>query len=113
MDNFFSKNLLYLRTCEELSYVDMAENLGIGKSTLEAYEKGRSEPTLSVIMNIIRYFGISFSVITEVDLAEEKIPLVAEPTESYGGEVAKLKIQIETLKEALREIGKGINQKNL
>lgn len=87
----------------------LADDLGISKSLISQYERGESEPTLSVLIKIARYFGCSLDDITDKDLSmyeyhEPDRSTVKEP----DGEYNKLKIENQTLREALREIGKGI-----
>ena len=110
MDNFFSKNIKYLRSREGLSLVDLADKIGISKSVLNQYENGRTQPTLPILQNIVHYFGYSMDDITERDL--QSTPVVREPEAQYEkkelDELKKLRIENNALREALREIGKGI-----
>lgn len=112
MANFFAKNLKYLRDrVKGVSQNELAEALGVGKSAISAYERGDSEPTLGVLIKIIRYFGVTFSDITELDMERDSSSL-AEPGVKYRKtDTARLQIENETLREALREIGRGIHSK--
>jgi len=113
VDNFFSGNLRFLREQRGLSQDGLCLEIGCSKSALSQYERGESEPTLHVIRNIVHYFGVTFDRITDVDLS--KSPLIAlEPEPEYKAvskELERLRIQNETLKQALNEIGKGLKSK--
>jgi transcriptional regulator with XRE-family HTH domain len=110
MDNFFSSNLEYLRKMRNLSLQALADKTGISKSAIESYEKGQSSPTLDKLLLIIQYFGCTLDEITEKDMRHPVISVAREPEVIYGSEVERLKIENNALREALREIGKGIKQ---
>ena len=119
MDNFFYKNIAYLRKTRNLNLIQMGKIMGIGKSQVAQYEHGKNEPTLGVVINVIRYFGITFSQLVETDfnkpveyIVDEPVHVVNEPGEySRLDQLKELEIENRTLKQALREIGKGINEK--
>lgn len=106
LDNFFSKNLRHLRQQKGLSQDDLCLKIGCSKSALSQYERGSSEPTLHVIDSIVRYFGVDFDSLTHKDL--ETQPIVEEAKPSYNTEFDRLRFENETLRQALREIGKGM-----
>jgi len=47
------------RTLGDLDRVDVAEALGVSKSTLAYYERGDSEPTVSVLAAYRRHYGVN------------------------------------------------------
>ncbi len=109
MDNYFSNNLKYLRKQKGIALQPLADQLGISKSLLNQYELGNSEPTLGNLIKIVHYFGCSLDVIAEKDITKGILTTVQEPEEKYGNsEVNRLRIENNALREALREIGKGI-----
>jgi transcriptional regulator with XRE-family HTH domain len=72
MDNYLSKNLEFLRKAHDLSYADMAEIIGMGKSIVGNYEKGTAEPNASTIFKVVQHFGISLQDLMETDLSVTK-----------------------------------------
>ena len=55
----FSQRLLELRTQNKLSQTNAAENLQIGSRTYQYYESGEREPTLTILVRIARFYGVS------------------------------------------------------
>ena len=55
----FSERLHSLRKTTPLSQKKMAEELGIVFRSYRRYECGESEPTLSIMLKIADYFGVS------------------------------------------------------
>ena len=111
MDKFFHRNIRYLRQQKGLSQDDLCNEIGCSKSALSQYERGESEPTLHVIDNIVRYFGVDFDTITHTDIQRHGMNVVSEPAAQYQTELTRLKIENQALKDALREIGKGMQNK--
>lgn len=59
----FSKNLRYLRESRGLK-LDEFEFLGIKKGTMSNYELGNTEPKLSLLCEISKFFRISIDVLS-------------------------------------------------
>jgi transcriptional regulator with XRE-family HTH domain len=109
VDNYFSKNLKFLRESRKLSLQAFSDEIGLSKSVLNQYELGNTEPTLGPLIKIIRYFGCNLSEMTDIDLEVTPTSKAEEPKTAYGfDQIKKLEIENNTLREALREIGKGI-----
>ena len=74
----FSKNLRYLRESRGLK-LDEFEFLGIKKGTMSNYELGNTEPKLSLLCEISKFFRISIDDFLLKDIEAEKItPVVTE-----------------------------------
>lgn len=58
MDNFFAKNLKYLRNKKNIDQQVMAEDLGVAQSTLSCWENGLRSPDLDMLAKIARYLNI-------------------------------------------------------
>jgi transcriptional regulator with XRE-family HTH domain len=56
---YFGKNIKKIRLVEKLSQAAFAEVFGIKRSSVGAYEEGRAEPKLEMIIRIANYFSIS------------------------------------------------------
>jgi len=70
MDTNFSQNLIYLRNRlpEQPSQRALAPKLGIHKSSLAAYEAGRSQPKYEDLIRIADFYGISTDDLLRKDL---------------------------------------------
>lgn len=64
----FATNLKYLRKKRSESQERIAERLCINRSTYADYEKGRSEPTASIVLKIAEYFAIGVDDLLKKDL---------------------------------------------
>lgn len=70
MENYFAKNLKYIRQKRNIERKKMAEDLEIAPSTLCCWEKGRRMPDLAMVAKIANYLEINDNFITR-DLTEE------------------------------------------
>ena len=68
----FSKNLRYLRESRGLK-LDEFEFLGIKKGTMSNYELGNTEPKLSLLCEISKFFRISIDDFLLKDIEAEKL----------------------------------------
>lgn len=71
MDEYFSKNLAYLRASNGLSMAELASLIGTGKSIIGNYEKGTAEPSASTVLKIVQYFGHSLEDLMTLDLSKK------------------------------------------
>jgi len=55
----FAQKLIKMRKEKEFTQQEMAKKAGVGIAQIRRYEKGKSSPTLEVIKNIAKTFGIS------------------------------------------------------
>lgn len=55
----FGKNIKKIRSIKKLSQSAFAEIFGITRSSIGAYEEGRAEPKLEIIIKIAKHFSIS------------------------------------------------------
>lgn len=70
-----SKNLLYLRKREGLSQEKLSEILGIKRARYSCYEQYRSEPNISIIIQISDYYKITIDDLIKIDLNPKSIKL--------------------------------------
>lgn len=83
MDNL-NKNIKFLRKQEGLTQKLFAEELGIKRSLLGAYEEGRARPNLTTQLAITKRFGISLDRLIKEDLSRSGMP-VQETTNDAAG----------------------------
>ena len=69
MENFFAKNLKYLRKKKNIDQNVMAEDLGVAQSTLSCWENGLRTPDLDMIAKIAKYLNVYDDFISK-DLAD-------------------------------------------
>lgn len=58
---YFSQNLVLLRKNKGLKQAELAEKLKISTATLSDYERGRTEPNLSVLLAISEFFRVDIN----------------------------------------------------
>lgn len=68
---FFSKNLRYIREEKhQLTQEALAEVLGVSRSALSAYEDGRAEPRILLLIKISEYFEVTIDEMINVNFAQ-------------------------------------------
>lgn len=69
---FFAQNLIFLRNTLEnkVSQQRLADELGLKKSTLAAYESGRAEPRYEELIRLSRFFGVTVDELLSKDLTQ-------------------------------------------
>lgn len=109
--SIFSKNLRHLRESRGLK-LDEFEFLGIKKGTMSNYELGNTEPKLSLLCEISKFFRISIDDFLLKDIEAEKItPVVTEtaPLETANNNFRELldvlREKDSTIREMAEEIG--------
>lgn len=58
MDNYFSKNLKYLREKKGLEQQELADMLNVGRSTISCWENGLRSPQMEYVMKLAQYFNV-------------------------------------------------------
>ncbi|MDE6442275.1 MAG: helix-turn-helix domain-containing protein, partial [Clostridia bacterium] len=59
MNETFGEKLKELRQEKSMGQIQLANELGVGKSVISLWELNRCEPTLSNLIKISAYFGVS------------------------------------------------------
>ncbi|MCP9234540.1 helix-turn-helix domain-containing protein [Lewinella sp. JB7] len=67
--NFLSSNIRFLRKRRKLSQQQLADDLGIKRSNIAAYETKNVEPRLSLINDMARYFSVPLEDMVVTDIA--------------------------------------------
>ena len=67
MGDNFSDNLKEARLKSGLSQKDVAENIGVAKSTYSLYESGNREPNVNTIKKISDYLNVSADKLLGLD----------------------------------------------
>ncbi len=67
MDTGFGERLRVLRQEKGIGQVQLARELDVGKSVISLWELGRCEPTLSKLIAIATYFGVSLDYLAGLE----------------------------------------------
>lgn len=59
MSNTFGERLRDLRKEKNIGQIELAKQLGVGKSIISLWEKDECEPTLSKLVAIANFFGVT------------------------------------------------------
>lgn len=73
MSNFFNKNLLYLRKLKKISQQQLADKLGIDRSTISKWETGDYDPTVGNVISIANVLGVPIADLVGRDIQEEDL----------------------------------------
>lgn len=65
--NIFCERLKELRTERGLGQVQLAKELDVGKSIISLWELGKCEPTLSKLIAMARFFGVSIDYLAGLE----------------------------------------------
>ena len=78
----FGKKIQMLRKSQGLSQESLAAILNINRNNLSRIENAKSEPTLSVIRNMVNYFKVDVASLMDIEGnsldTKEKIKLISE-----------------------------------
>ena len=78
----FGKKIQMLRKSQGISQETLATILKINRNNLSRIETGKSEPTLSIIKNIVTYFNIDVASLMDLKEnpmdVEDKIKMISE-----------------------------------
>ena len=70
VNGVFSKNLIFLRTKHNLSQEEVAEKLKKSVNLIKQWEKGKSEPTISIVHDLAILFHVSMDELYNVDISD-------------------------------------------
>lgn len=82
MNTNIPEALKYLRAKRGITQAELAEALGVGKSTISMYEVGAREPDFEMLENIADYFNVDMMFLVRPNAAEqEKAPTLTKKDE--------------------------------
>ncbi|MBQ7603005.1 MAG: helix-turn-helix transcriptional regulator [Clostridia bacterium] len=67
MENKFKENLKYLRESNHLGQVELAAKIGVSKGVISLWENGLREPTMSSLITISQFFGVSIDFLVGLE----------------------------------------------
>lgn len=69
----FPRNLKFLRKKGNYTQGQLAESLGVGTTTISNYEKGVSEPSIDILLELSKNLGVSIDGLISINLEEENV----------------------------------------
>ena len=67
MNNTFGERLRELRKEKNIGQIELAKQLGVGKSIISLWENDECEPTLSKLVVIAKFFGVSIDYLCGIE----------------------------------------------
>ena len=63
----FKENLKELRLEKNMSQTELAKQIGVGKSIISLWEKDECEPTLSKLIALAEFFGVTIDYLAGIE----------------------------------------------
>lgn len=67
MKNIFAERFRELRREKGVGQIQLAKELDVGKSIISLWELGKCEPTLSKLISMSKYFGVSIDYLAGLE----------------------------------------------
>ncbi len=71
-----TKNLIYLRKRKKISQQELADAMGLPRTTLGDYERGKTEPSLNTLIALAEYFQVSVDELIRSDLSHQDLEIL-------------------------------------
>lgn len=68
-----AKNLVYLMNKNGVDIASLSEATQLGTATIGSLRRGIGNPTLSTLLSLAKFFDVSLSELTEIDLVQQKV----------------------------------------
>ena len=101
----FSNNLRYLRKKYDMSQEDLANKLGYKSfTTIQKWESGVSEPSVSMVKKIAELFGVTMDQITNDDLSDAENHYYLDPEAAEIAQEVQQSPELKILFDASRKV---------
>lgn len=101
----FSNNLRYLRKKYDMSQEDLANKLGYKSfTTIQKWESGVSEPSVSMVKKIAELFGVTMDQITNDDLSDAENHYYLDPEAAEIAQEVQARPELKILFDASRKV---------
>ncbi len=67
MNMLFAERLRALRQEKNIGQIQLAKELDVGKSVISLWELGKCEPTLSKLVSMAQFFGVSIDYLAGIE----------------------------------------------
>lgn len=84
---FFKESLKYLRIRENLSQSELADKLGVSKSTISMYEVGNREPNFDTLEEIANLFNVDMNFLFRKDGSDKNNYFLNDETARIAKEI--------------------------
>lgn len=102
--NCFSERLKKLRESSNLTQLQLAEILNIGRASISNYELGIRMPDIDVLLKIANYFGVSTDYLTgRSDIKNSNSEELKKQLKAYQDKINSLKIKLQKALDVLKE----------
>ncbi len=109
--SILSKNFKKLRLFKSLNQTEFAELFNLKRSSIGAYEEGRAEPKLDVLIRISEHFKLPLDAIVKSELTVNQIARFDFPDEDFG-DLKGLHDKIDLLARQLNVMNKRLDKMN-
>lgn len=101
----FSNNLRYLRKKYDMSQEDLANKLGYKSfTTIQKWESGVAEPSVSMVKKIAELFGVTMNQITNDGLSDTEKNFYLDPEAAEIAQEVQKRPQLKILFDASRKV---------
>ena len=83
--SFINTNLKFLRRQKGLTQEELAEKLGVTRSSLGAYEEGRAEPKIGLLRTMAQFFSIAVDELIGTEISSEIVTSMPSPGKDLEG----------------------------
>lgn len=92
--NHFGTNIQLLRKRRKISQEDLANNLGIKRSSLSGYELGNSEPNFETLLKVSEFFKISTDKLLKLDLRNVSVIYLSQLEQGVDIDITGGKLRV-------------------
>ncbi|PID87814.1 MAG: hypothetical protein CSB06_03385 [Bacteroidia bacterium] len=71
--SYLERNIRKIRLSKQMSQTEFAELFGLKRTTLGAYEEGRAEPKIALLIRIADYFDLSLDQLVRKKITVNEI----------------------------------------
>ena len=71
-----AQNLQYLRKRNKISQQKLADHLGIARSTLGDYERGKTEPNIEMLLKISKHFDVTVDALINSNISHRDLEII-------------------------------------
>lgn len=101
----FSNNLRFLRKKYDMSQEELANKLGYKSfTTIQKWESGVSEPSVSMVKKIAELFGVTMDQITNDDLSDTENHYYLDPEAAEIAQEVQQRPELKILFDASRKV---------
>lgn len=93
----FGRNIKLLRKRQKRSQQEVADLLGLKRSSWSAYENETAEPNFSNLLKISNYFDVSIDVLLQIDLSKMREKELSQLEKGYDLKGQKLRVLSTTI----------------